>query len=92
MSAAEAFRAFVGVDVVVDTTSSYVFIGKLVEATELALTLADVDVHDRAESPSTKERYVMEAKKFGIKVNRKSVTIRVETVMCVSKLEDVIEY
>jgi hypothetical protein len=88
----EAFQAFVGVDVVVDTTSSYVFIGRLRELTPLAMTLADVDVHDRAESPSTKERYIMEAKKFGIKVNRKSVTVRLETVLCVSKLEDVIEY
>lgn len=89
---ADAFRAFVGVEVVVDTTSSYVFIGKLVEVTPLAMTLGDVDVHDRSESPSTKERYVMEAKKFGIKTNRKSVTVRLETVLCVSKLDDVIEY
>ncbi len=89
---AEAFQAFVGLDVVVDTTSSYVFIGRLREVSTLAMTLADVDVHDRAESPSTKERYVMEAKKFGIKVNRKSVTVRLDTVLCVSKLEDVIEY
>jgi hypothetical protein len=89
---AEAFQAFVGVDVVVDTTSSYVFIGKLKEVTPLAMTIADVDVHDRAETSSTKERYIMEAKKFGIKSNRKSVTVRLETVLCISKLEDVIEY
>jgi len=89
---AEAFNAFVGVDVVVDTTSSYVFIGRLKEVTALAMTLSDVDVHDRGESSSTKERYIMEAKKFGIKSNRKSVTVRLETVLCVSKLEDVIEY
>ncbi|MCE9583286.1 MAG: hypothetical protein K8T20_12420 [Planctomycetes bacterium] len=92
MSSADAFAPFVGADVVVDTTSSYVFIGRLKEVTTLAMTITDVDVHDRAESPSTKERYVMEAKKFGIKTNRKSVTVRLETVLCVSKLEDVIEY
>lgn len=92
MSGADAFRGFLGSDVVVDTESNYVFIGTLAEVTELALTLRDVDVHDRSESPSTKERYVMEAKKFGIKVNRKSVTVRMESVLCVSRLEDVIEY
>ncbi len=92
MSAAETFQPFVGVEVVIDTTSSYVFIGTLVEVTDHKLTLKDVDVHDRTESTSTKERYVMEAKKFGVKMNRRGATVRTETVVCISRLSDIIEY
>lgn len=92
MSVSDSFRGFVGSEVVIDTDSTYVFIGKLTDVTDHTLTLADVDVHDRSESTSTKEKYVMEAKKFGIKKNRRQVTVRTDSVICVSRLEDVIEY
>jgi hypothetical protein len=92
VSAGDGFRAFVGADVVVDTSTSYVFIGRLVEVTDHVLALQDADVHDRSESRTTKEKYVMEARKSGVRMNRKAVTVRLETVVCVSRLEDVVEY
>ena len=78
--------------VVVDTASYFMFIGKLVEVTERLLTLEDADVHDRRESPSSNEKYVMESKKYGVRINRKHVHIRFEEVVCISRLDDVIEY
>lgn len=90
--AGASLKDFIGHEVVIDTSSNYIFIGKLTEVTDYLLTLADVDVHDRSESTSTKEKYVMEAKKFGIKMNRKFVTVRTDAVVCISKLSDVIEY
>ena len=78
--------------VVVDTASYFLFIGKLVEIGERFLTLEDADVHDRRESPSSNEKYVVESKKYGVRVNRKHVHIRFEEVVCISRLDDVTEY
>lgn len=78
--------------VVLDTTSPYIYIGKLVRADERWLELVDVDVHDSSEGHSTKEKYVMEARKFGVKSNRKRVSVRREFIVSLSLLEDVVEY
>ncbi len=78
--------------VVVDTASYFMFIGRLVGVNERFLTLEDADVHDRRESPSTNEKYVVESRKYGVRMNRKRVHIRFEEVICLSRLDDVIEY
>lgn len=79
-------------NVVVDTTSHFVFIGRLLECTDYFLTLSDADVHDRRESPSMNEKYIIDARKFGVRRNRQRVLIRLEEVISLSLLEDVIEY
>jgi hypothetical protein len=78
--------------VVVDTASYFMFIGRLIDVNERFLTLEDADVHDRRESPSTNEKYVMESRKYGVRMNRKRVHIRFDEVICLSRLDDVIEY
>ena len=83
---------FVGEAVIVDTDSALIYLGKLKAVEEDFVLLTEVDVHDRHEGPSTKEQYVMEAKRFGIHVNRKEVSIRKSLVVSVSKLDDVILY
>ena len=79
-------------NVVVDTNSNFLYIGKLEDAGDHFLILRDADVHDRRESPSMNEKYIMEAKKFGVRCNRKRVHIRIEEVISMSLLDDVIEY
>ena len=79
-------------NIVVDTSSDFLYIGRLVEVSDGFMRLADADVHDRKESPSTNERYVIDAKKYGIRSNRKLVWIRLEKVISFSLLEDVISY
>ena len=78
--------------VVVDTTSPYIYIGKLVDLTEHMLTLRDADVHDRRESMTMNEKYIMEAKKYGVRSNRHLVHIRFDKIISISKLDDVVEY
>jgi hypothetical protein len=78
--------------VVVDTTSPYIYIGKLVDITDNMLTLSDADVHDSRESTTMNEKYVMEAKKYGIRSNRHLVHIRLDKIISLSKLDDVVEY
>jgi hypothetical protein len=77
---------------VVDTTSHFVFIGRLADVTDYFITLRDADVHDRRESPSMNEKYILEARKYGVRCNRKRVHIRLQEVISLSRLEDVIEY
>jgi hypothetical protein len=78
--------------VVVDTNSNFLYIGTLEDVGDHFVTLRDADVHDCRESPSTNEKYIMEAKKFGVRCNRKLVHIRLEEVISLSLLDDVIEY
>ena len=79
-------------NVVVDTTSHFVFIGKLQDCSDFLLTLSDADVHDRRESPSMNEKYIIDARKYGVRRNRRRVHIRLEEVISLSLLDDVIEY
>ncbi len=82
----------VGQDVVLDTRGPLVYIGRLARIDEHFYEVQDVDVHDMLESQTTKERYVLEARKFGVKKNRRSVLVRKAEVVSLSRLEDVIEY
>ncbi len=87
-----AWRKFVGKVVVVDTNSSYVYLGTLTKVTDHFVLLAEVDAHDRHETPSTKERYILDSKRHGVRANRKEVSIRKEMVISLSLLDDVVDY
>ena len=82
----------IGQTVVVDTDSTYVYLGTLAEIREHTLLLREADAHDKNETPSTKEQYVMDAKRFGIRPSRREVEVRLEKIVSVSRLDDVIIY
>lgn len=88
----EGWGPLVGQVVVVDTSSSFVYLGTLVGVDDHFLVMKDVDAHDRGEGPSTKEQYVMDTKRFGVKANRKEVSVRKAVVVSVSRLDDVVTY
>lgn len=88
----EGWAPLVGQVVVVDTNSSFVYLGTLARVEEHFLVLANVDAHDQNEGPSTKEQYVMDTKRFGVKPNRKEVSVRKTMVVSVSRLDDVVTY
>ncbi len=83
---------FVGCEVVVDTKTPIVYIGTLTAAGEEFLVLEEVDVHDINDTQTTKELYILEAKKSGIKKNRSRVHVRLDQVTSISRLDDVIQY
>lgn len=85
-------KALLNQQIVVDTDSSYVYIGKLVSLGSDYLVLADVDVHDTNDSKSSKEHYAHETCKLGARPNRKEVFIRLERVLSISKIEDIIRF
>ena len=78
--------------VVVDTDSDYLYIGKLLGASGAFIILEEADVHDRRESSSMNEKYVLDSKKHGVRSNRREVHIRFQRVVSYSLLEDVIDY
>ncbi len=81
-----------GKNVVVDAQGQFVYIGRLRKAGERFLELEDVDVHDNSDTTTPKEIYIMDARKYGIKKNRRSVYILADHVVSISPLEDVIQY
>ncbi len=93
MSAPKAApQQLVGQVVVLDTSSQLVYLGTLKSMDDHFLELEDADVHDSNESPTSKEIYVIESRKYGVKKNRRSVFVRAGLVVSISRLEDVIEY
>ncbi len=81
---------FVGKQVVIDVESMFVYVGKLTDVGDKTLTLKNADVHDLRDSTTTREVYVRDARVHGVQPNRKSVFVRLEQVVSVSLLEDVI--
>jgi hypothetical protein len=82
----------IGQEVVLDTAGQFVYLGILKRAGDNFLELDDADVHDSSQSPTSKEVYVIDARKYGIHKNRKNVFVRAALVVSISRLGDVIEY
>lgn len=87
-----AWEKYLNQPVVVDTDSSFVYLGTLAEVNERFVVLKEADAHDSRETPTTKEKYVMDAKRFGIKANRKEVAVRIDKVVSLTLLADIVEY
>ena len=75
--------------VVLDTRSSWVYIGVLEEVTEYCAVLSEVDVHDNKDISTSKEFYTLQSKTTGIKANRERVYVNLDYVISFSLLEDV---
>ncbi len=88
----ETLQEMVGKDIVVDTRSPWMYIGRLEAVQSDSLLLRDVDVHDSGETALPKERYVLSSCETGIKANRRSVYVSLEYVVSVSPLSEVIRY
>ena len=88
----EELKEYIGLAVVLDTSTPLIYLGTLTEIGRTFLTLTEVDVHDVNEGASTKEMYALEARRSGIKKNRTTTKVRFDMVISISRLEDVIEY
>ncbi|MCA9040996.1 MAG: hypothetical protein KDA65_11660 [Planctomycetaceae bacterium] len=78
-------------EVVIDVRSEYVYIGKLMAYDDHYLVLKQADVHDLRDSSTTREVYVLEAKRHGYPWNREQVLLRREEAISISLLADVRE-
>ncbi|HUT33354.1 MAG TPA: hypothetical protein VNE39_07750 [Planctomycetota bacterium] len=80
---------YLGQQVVLDTRSTYIILGTLTQITPDCLTLENVDVHDTSDANSTKDHYVMESHKLGIRTNRRAAKVRLAEIISISLLRDV---
>jgi len=85
-------KDLLGKEVVVDTDTSYVYIGVLCEVTDDCLVMERVDVHDGNDLEMSKEKYILESRMYGVKENRKKVYIVRRRVVSFSLLEDVLKF
>ena len=81
-----------GKEVVVDTDTSYIYVGILVDIRDDCLVMEKTDVHDRNDLEMSKEKYILETRRYGVKENRKKTYILREKVVSISLLEDVLEF
>jgi small nuclear ribonucleoprotein (snRNP)-like protein len=77
--------------VVVDLKSTYVCLGTLVTLDEQFLELRDADLHDFRDSTATREIYVYDSVRFGIRRNRTRVLIRQNDVVAITPFTDIAE-
>lgn len=77
-------------DVVLDVAGPYVYLGRLVGWDEKFLALEDADVHDLRDTATTREEYVLAARRHGVAPNRTRVFVRTADVVSISALKDVI--
>jgi hypothetical protein len=77
--------------VVLDTFGPIVYLGTLAEVTDSGFWLIDADVHDCRDGHASKELYVLDARRDGIRPNRARVFVLQSGIASVSRLEDVRE-
>jgi hypothetical protein len=86
----ESLDLLVGREVVIDTASPYVILGRLSSWDEQLLVLEKADVHDLRDTTTTRENYIVDSLRHGIRINRRRVFVSRRDVVCLSALEDVI--
>jgi hypothetical protein len=77
--------------VVVDLRCEFVCLGTLVGADEQFLELKNADVHDLRDTETSRELYVADSHRTGIKRNRKRVFLSRREVVAVARLDDVVD-
>ncbi len=81
--------ALVGQIVVVDLKSTYVCLGTLAGGDKHFLEMLDADLHDFRDSTATREIYVYDSVRLGIRRNRSRVLLRQDDIVAVSRFDDV---
>jgi len=84
-------QQLIGQVVVVDLTSPYVCLGKLVGLDREFLDIRDADLHDFRDSTKTRELYVYDSVRLGIRRNRARVLVKRSEVVAVTLFSDVAE-
>lgn len=77
--------------VVIDLMSPYVCIGRLVGWDQLFLELRDADLHDFRDSQATREIYVYDSARLGVRRNRARVLVSRAEIAALTRLADVAE-
>ena len=85
-----AFEQLFGELVVLDLSSPFVVLGRLVERQSEFLILQDADIHDLRDTQTTREKYVLACRGHGISPNRRWTWVNMREIVGISRLDDVI--
>ncbi len=91
MNGSSAFETLLGQVVVIDLTSRFVVVGKLRGVEGPYYIVEEADLHDLRDTTTTRDIYVLDAKRHGVNSNRKRVFVRCEGVVGLSRLADVVD-
>ncbi len=81
----------IGQVIVLDLRSSYVCLGTLKTIGPQYFTLLDADLHDFRDSTATREVYVYDSVRLGIRRNRAHVQILRDEVIAIARFRDILE-
>lgn len=91
MAGASVLESLVGQVVVLDLTSPYVILGMYRGADGPYYIVEEADIHDLRDTTTTRDLYVLDAKRHGINYNRRRAFVRCDGVVSISRLADVVE-
>lgn len=80
---------WIGQQVVVDLAGPFLCLGVLEAADIGFLTLRDADFHDLHNSNSTREAYLIDSRRVGIRRNRARVLVKLSEVVAVTRFDDI---
>ena len=86
----DPFERLISKAVVLDTGTSTVYVGTLLEVTEHAFVLEQADIHDCHDGHASPESYVADAGREGVTPNRNNIVVMRSRIMSVSALDDII--
>ncbi len=81
----------IGQVIVVDLSSPFVCLGKLVRVDAAFIELSSADLHDLRDTETSRENYVAASLATGIKRNRKRVIVRRSEIVAVALFRDVVD-
>jgi hypothetical protein len=87
----ERLTDLIGQILVIDLRSTYVCLGQLVGYDREFLELTDADLHDFRDSTATREVYVYDSARLGIRRNRARVLVRLSDVVAITRFDDILE-
>ncbi len=73
-----------------DPIGPYIYLGTLINWDPLYLHLEDADVHDLRDTKTTREIYLVDARRLGVNSNRQRVMVRIADVVSISALDDIV--
>ena len=85
-------ESMLGKTVVIDLISSYVCLGDFVGCDAQFLELRDADLHDLRDSSATREIYVHDSVRLGIRRNRARVLVRRDDIVAIARFDDIASF
>lgn len=80
----------VGREVVLDTLGPIIYLGTLVAQDDRGFSLENADLHNASEGHATREQYIVESAREGVRVNRRRIFVLRQAVYSISALSDVL--